>query len=77
MSANRAKLIGVAVLIVVMVALLLWFPSHARHVAVQQIIDQADRDTAAAKAAADSAAESAARAKASAQDAQNRVPGSS
>ncbi len=77
MSVNRAKLIGVAILIVVMAALMLWFPSHAHRAAVQQIIDQADRDTAAAKAAADSAAESAARAKASAQDAQNRVPGSS
>lgn len=77
MSVNRLKLIGAAIVILVMVILMLWFPSHAHQVAVQQIIDRADRDVAAAKAAADSAAASAAKAKDAAQDLQNRLPGSS
>jgi hypothetical protein len=77
MSASRLKLILAGIVIVVMVALMLWFPSHAHHVAVQQMLDQADRDVAAAKAAADSAAGSAAKAKDAAQELQNRLPGSS
>jgi hypothetical protein len=77
MSASRLKLILAGIVIVVMVALMLWFPSHAHHVAVRQMLDQADRDVAAAKAAADSAAGSAAKAKGAAQDLQNRLPGSS
>ena len=77
MSVNRLKLIGVAILIVVMVGLMLWFPSHAHRVETQRMIDQADQDVAAARAAADSAAGSAAKAKGAAQDLQNRLPGSS
>ena len=77
MSANRLKLIAAGAFILVMVVLMLWFPSHAHHVAVRQMIDQADRDVAAAKAAADDAAASAAKAKGAAQDLQNRLPGSS
>jgi hypothetical protein len=77
MSPNRLKLIVATAVIIVMVILMLAFPSRSNHAEIQKIIDQADRDTAAAKAAADGAAESAARAKASARDAQNRVPGSS
>jgi hypothetical protein len=77
MSASRLKLTLAGVVIVVMVALMLWLPSHAHHVAVRQMLDQADRDVAAAKAAADSAADSAAKAKGAAQDLQNRLPGSS
>jgi hypothetical protein len=77
MSASRLKLIVAAIVIVVMAALMLWFPGHAHHVAVQQILDQADRDAAAARAAADSAAGSAAKAKGAAQDLRNRLPGSS
>jgi type II secretory pathway component PulM len=77
MTVNRLRLILAGVVIVVMVALMLWFPSHAHHAAVQQMLDQADRDVAAAKAAADSAAGSAAKAKGAAQDLQNRLPGSS
>jgi hypothetical protein len=77
MSPSRLKLIAAGVVILIMVALMLWFPSHAHHVAVQQMIDQADRDVAAAKAAADSAAGSAAKAKGAAQELQNRLPGSS
>jgi hypothetical protein len=77
MSPSRLKLIAAGVVILIMVALMLWFPSHAHHVAFQQMIDQADRDVAAAKAAADSAAGSAAKAKGAAQELQNRLPGSS
>jgi hypothetical protein len=77
MSASRLKLVLTGIIIVVMVALMLWFPSHAHHVAVQQMLDQADRDVAAAEAAADSAAGSAAKAKGAAEDLQNRLPGSS
>jgi type II secretory pathway component PulM len=77
MSANRLKLIAAGAFILVMVVLMLWFPNHAHHVAVRQMIDQADRDVAAAKAAADDAAASAAKAKGAAQDLQNRLPGSS
>ena len=77
MSANRLKLIAAGAFILVMVVLMLWFPSHAHHVAVQKMLDQADRDVAAAKAAADDAASSAAKAKGAAQDLQNRLPGSS
>ena len=66
MSANRLKLILAGIVIVVMVALMLWFPSHQHHVAVRQMIDRADRDVAAAKAAADDAAASAEKAKGSA-----------
>jgi hypothetical protein len=77
MSANRLKLIVAGAVIVVMVALMLWFPSHAHHVAVQHMLDQADRDVTAAKAAADDAAASAAKAKDAAQDLRNRLPGNS
>ena len=77
MSVNRLKLILAAIVILVMAILILWFPSHAHHVAVQKIIDQANHDVAAARAASDSAAASAARAKDAARDAQNRLPGSS
>jgi type II secretory pathway pseudopilin PulG len=77
MSMNRLKLIALAILIVVMVGLMLWFPSHVRRAETQRMIDQADQDVAAAKAAADSAAGSAAKAKGAAQDLQNRLPGSS
>jgi len=77
MSANRLKLITAGAFILVMVVLMLWFPSHAHHVAAQRVIDQADRDVAAARAAADDAAASAAKAKDAAQDLQNRLPGSS
>ncbi len=77
MNANRLKLILAGVFILVMAVLMLWFPSHAHHVAAQRMIDQADRDVAAAKAAADDAAASAAKAKDAARDLQNRLPGSS
>jgi len=77
MSPNRLKLVLAGIVIVVMVALMLWFPSHRHHVQVQQIIEKADADVAAAKAAADSAAASASRAKDAARDAQNKLPGSS
>jgi hypothetical protein len=71
------KLIAAGAVILVMIALMLWFPSHVHHVALQQMIDQADRDVVAAKAAAEDAAASAARAKGAARDLQNRLPGSS
>lgn len=77
MTVNRLKLIVAGIVIVVMVALMLWFPSHRHHVQVQQMIEKADSDVAAAKAAADSAVGSAAKAKGAAQDLQNRLPGSS
>jgi type II secretory pathway component PulM len=77
MSPNRLKLILAGVVIVAMVALMLWFPAHQHHAQVQQIIEKADADVAAAKAAADSAATSAVKAKDSARDAQNKLPGSS
>jgi ribosomal protein L12E/L44/L45/RPP1/RPP2 len=77
MTANKLRLILAGAVIVVMTALMLWFPSHAHRVAVQHVIDQADRDVAAARAAADSAAGSAAKAKGAAQELQNRLPGSS
>jgi hypothetical protein len=77
MTANRLKPILAGVFILVVAALMLWIPSHAHHVAAQRMIDQADRDVAAAKAAADDAAISAAKAKGAAQDLQNRLPGSS
>ena len=77
MNVNKAKLVAAGIFILVMIALMLWFPSHAHHVAAQRMIDQADRDVAAAKAAADDAAASAARARDSARDLQNRLPGSS
>jgi hypothetical protein len=75
MSVHRKKLIVAAVLVAV--GLLLWLPGYMHQSAVQAIVDQSHRDATAATDAADGAAESAARAKASAQDAQNRVPGSS
>jgi cytosine/uracil/thiamine/allantoin permease len=74
MSANRLKLIAAGLFILAMVALMLWFPGHAHNSA---LLDQADRDVAAAKAAADAAAVSAAKAKGAAQDLQNRLPGDS
>jgi hypothetical protein len=74
MSANRVKLTAVGVFILAMVVLMLWFPGHAHNSA---LLDQADRDVAAAKAAAEAAAVSAARAKGAAQDLQNRMPGDS
>lgn len=74
MSANRLKLILASIFILVMVALLLWFPSHAHNSA---LLDQADRDVTAAKAAADAAAVSAAKAKDAARDLQSRLPGDS
>ena len=77
MSPNQLKLIGALILILVMVALKLWFPSHAHQADVQRILDQADRDVAAAKAAADRAAGSATRARDTEQDLRNRLPGSS
>jgi len=77
MSPNRLRIVVAAIVIVVMVILMLWFPSHAHHVAVQRIIDQADQDVIAAKVAAARASDSAATAKAAARDAQNRLPGSS
>jgi len=77
MSPNRLKLIVAGVVILMMVVLMLWFPSHAHNAAVQHMLDQADRDVAAARAAADSAAGSAAEARGAAQHVQNRLPGSS
>jgi hypothetical protein len=77
MSPSRLKLIVAGIVVVAMVALMLWFPSHRHHVQVQQMIEKADSDVAAAKAAADSAAASAAKAKGAAQDLENRLPGSS
>lgn len=77
MSPNRLKLMLAGIVIVVMVALMLWFPAHEHHAQLQQMIEKADADVAAAKAAADSAAASAAKAKDSARDAQNKLPGSS
>lgn len=74
MSARR---IFAAVAMLAIILFALWLPDHAHRAALQNIVDQADRDTAAAKAAAASAAQSAARAKASAQNSQNRLPGSS
>jgi cytosine/uracil/thiamine/allantoin permease len=74
MSVNRLKLILAGILILVMVALMLWFPSHAHNSA---LLDQADRDVAAAKAAADAAAVSAVKAKDAARDLQNKLPGNS
>jgi hypothetical protein len=61
----------------VLVALALWWPAHVHTIAMRQVLDQANRDTEAAKAAASSAADSAARAKASARNAWNGVPGGS
>ena len=77
MSVNRLKLIAAGIFILAMVALMLWFPSHAHQAALHQAVEQADRDVAAAKAAADAAAVSAAKAKDSARDLQNRLPGDS
>ena len=74
MSVNRAKLLAAGIFILAMVALMLWFPSHAHDAA---LLDQADHDVAAAKAAADAAAVSAAKAKDAARDLQNRLPGNS
>jgi type II secretory pathway component PulM len=77
MKPNRLKLILAGIVIVAMVALMLWFPAHQHHAQVQQMIEKADTDVAAAKAAADDAAASATKAKDSARDAENRLPGSS
>lgn len=77
MSVNRLKLVLAGIFILVMVALMLWFPSHAHQAALHRAVEQADRDVAAAKAAADAAAESAAKAKGAAQDLENRLPGDS
>jgi len=77
MSVNRLKLIGAGIVILVMVALMLWFPSHAHQAALRDAVERADRDVAAARAAADDAAASAAKARDSARDLQNRLPGSS
>jgi len=74
MSANRLKLVLAGIFILVMVVLMLWFPGHAQNAA---LLDQADRDVAAAKAAADAAAVSAAKAQDAARDLQNRLPGNS
>jgi len=74
MSVNRARLIAAGIFILVMVALMLWFPGHAHDAS---LLNQADRDVAAARAAADAAAVSAAKAKDSARDLQNRLPGDS
>jgi len=77
MSVNRLKLILAGIVILVMVALMLWFPSHSHQAALHQAVEQADRDVAAAKAAADDAAASAAKAKDAARDLQNKLPGDS
>ena len=77
MSANRLKLVLAGVVILVMVALMLWFPGDAHHVALRNAVDQADRNVAAAKAAADAAAVSAAKAQDAARDLRNRLPGDS
>jgi hypothetical protein len=77
MNVNKAKLVAAGIFILVMIALMLWFPSHARQVAIRQTVEKADHDVAAAKAAADSAAQSAAKANDAARDLQNRLPGSS
>jgi hypothetical protein len=77
MSVNKLKLVLAGIVILVMVALMLWFPSHAHQAALHDAVEQADRDVAAAKAAADDAAASAARARGAAQDLQNRLPGDS
>jgi len=77
MSVNRLKLVAAGIVILVMVALMLWFPSHANDAAIRATVEQADRDVAAAKAAADAAAVSAAKARGAAQDLQNRLPGDS
>jgi cytosine/uracil/thiamine/allantoin permease len=74
MSVNRLKLVLAGIFILVMVALMLWLPSHAHNSA---LLDQADRDVAAARAAADAAAESAAKAQDAARDLQSRLPGNS
>ncbi|HEX4506332.1 MAG TPA: hypothetical protein VH722_11430 [Alphaproteobacteria bacterium] len=74
MSVNRLKLLVAGIFILAMVALMLWFPGHRHQSAV---LDQADRDVAAAKAAADAAAVSAAKAQGAARDLQNRLPGNS
>jgi hypothetical protein len=74
MSVNRLKLVLAGIFILVMVALMFWFPSHADNSA---LLDQADRDVAAAKAAADAAAVSAAKARDAARDLQNKLPGNS
>jgi hypothetical protein len=73
MSTNRFKLVAAGVFILVMITLL-QFPSHTHQSAV---LDQADRDVAAARAAADAAAVSAAKARDAARDLQNRLPGNS
>jgi hypothetical protein len=77
MSANRFKLLLAGIFILVMAALMLWLPSHARQEAFRRAVEQADRDVAAAKAAAAAAAASAAKAQDAARDLQNRLPGSS
>jgi hypothetical protein len=74
MSVNRLKLILAGIFILAMVVLMLWFPGHAHRSAV---LDQADRDVAAARAAADAAAVSAAKAQDAARNLQNRLPGDS
>ena len=77
MTVNRLKLVLAGVFILAMVALMLWFPSHANDAAIRATVEQADHDVAAARAAADAAAASAAKARDSARDLQNRLPGSS
>ena len=67
----------IAAAAILVAALVLWLPAHFHEVAMREILDQANRNTAAAQAAASSAAESAARAKASAQDAWNKTTGGS
>jgi hypothetical protein len=75
MMANRSRL-TLAILVVAAVAtILLWSSYRQQQAEIQQTIDRADRDVAAAKAAAADAADSASRAKDSAQDARNKLPG--
>jgi cytosine/uracil/thiamine/allantoin permease len=77
MPVNKLKLVLAGIFILVMIALMLWFPSHAHQAALRDAVEQADRDVAAAKAAADAAAVSAAKARDAARDLQNRLPGDS
>jgi hypothetical protein len=75
MMANRSRL-TLAILVVAAVAtILLWSSYRQQQAEIQQTIDRADRDVAAAKAAAAEAAGSASRAKDSAQDSRNKLPG--
>jgi hypothetical protein len=77
MTANKSRLTLVILFVAAVATILLWSSYRQQQSEIQQTIDRADADVAAAKAAAERAGDSAAQAVDAAKSAWKGLPGSS